>query len=186
VLELFERSSGTSDNCGERFRRDSDGESCFPSHELVETGQQRTTSDERHSACGDVRGEFRRCSLEHELDRLDDLCERPLQRGTHLLCVDDDSAQQTGREVASGDLGDGGNARACHRGADLEFQAFRLLLSDEEPLLVLQRGDDRLVEVVTADANRVADDHAAQGCHRHLRRAATDIHDQRPHRVSDR
>src|SRR5262249_19812116 len=48
-----------------------------------------------------------------------------------------------------------------------------LFLSDQQVLAFLQQADDRLVEFVAADADRVRDDEAARGCDAHLARATS-------------
>ena len=70
--------------------------------------------------------------------------------------------------------------------ADLELDLLGRLLADEELVLLLDVGDDRVVHLVAADAQRLRDDDAAERDHRDLGRAAADVDDHVPGRLADR
>ena len=97
-------------------------------------------------------------------------------REPDLLARQDDRLGQPADEVAAADLG-------LHllvereRRADLELDLLRRLLPDHQLVLALDVVDDRLVELVAADPDRLRDDDAAERDHRNLARAAADVHD---------
>ena len=61
--------------------------------------------------------------------------------------------------------------------ADLELDLLGRLAADQQLVLLLDVADDRLVELVAADADRLAHDDAAQRDHGDLARAAADVDD---------
>ena len=72
------------------------------------------------------------------------------------------------------------------RRADLELDLLGGLRADQQLVLALHVLDDRLVELVAADADGLRDDDAAEGDHRDLGRAAADVHDHVAGRLGDR
>src|SRR6266511_3836223 len=98
-----------------------------------------------------VRGELGRGLVERRLDRIGDLADRIVERVADLLRGQDHRLRQTGHQVAPADLG-------LHlvlepvRGPDLELDLLRGLLADQKLVLLLDVVDDRLVHLVTADA----------------------------------
>ena len=90
-----------------------------------------------------------------------------------------------GDEVAAADLGLHLLLERVGR-ADLELDLLGRLLADQELVLLLDVVDDRLVELVAADADRLRDDDAAERDHRHLGGAAADVDDHVPGRLADR
>ena len=109
------------------------------------------------------------------LDGVDDGLEGLLEGHPHLLAREDHRLGQPGHEVAPADLG-------LHLlgeregGADLELHLLGRLLADHQLVLALDVVDDRLVELVAADADRLRHDDAAERDHRHLAGAAADVH----------
>ena len=122
---------------------------------LVEPLQQRAAAREHDPAIHDVRRQLGRRAVQRLLDRVDDLHERLLERGADLLGGQHDGLGQAGDQVAAPDL-------RLHLllqrvgGADLELDLLGRLLADQELVLLLDVVDDRLVELVAADADRLA------------------------------
>ena len=71
------------------------------------------------------------------------------------------------------------------RGADLELDLLGGLLADQQLVLLLDVGDDRLVHLVAADAEALGDDDAAERDDGDLGRAAADVDDHVPGRLGD-
>ena len=184
-LELLEAAPGADGDAGERALGEVHGHLRLVPQPLVEALQQRAAAGEHDAAVHDVRGELRRRLVERRLDRVDDLGDRLVERATHLLGGDDDGLRQARQHVAAAHLG-------LHllgepvAGADLELDLLGRLLADEELVLLLDVGDDRVVHLVAADAQRLRDDDAAERDHRDLGRAAADVDDHVPGRLADR
>ena len=111
--------------------------------------------------------------------------ERLLERLADLLAREHDRLRQAGDHVAAADLG---LDLLLHRvgRADLELDLLGRLLADQQLVLALGVVDDRLVQLVAADADRLRDDDAAERDHRDLARAAADVDDHRAGRLADR
>src|SRR4051794_7072305 len=141
---------------------------------LVEALEEGAAAREHDAAVHDVRGELGGRAVEGLLDRVDDLLGRLLQRPADLLGREHDGLRQAGDHVATADLGLHlllhGEGRA-----DLELHLLGGLLADEQLVLALDVADDRLVELVAADADGLRDDDAAEGDHGDLARAAADV-----------
>src|SRR5919109_3151494 len=184
-LELLERAPRADRDAGQRRFRAVRGHLRLVAQPLVEALEERAAAGEHDPAVHDVGGQLGRRAVERLLDRVDDLHERLLERRAHLLGREHDGLRQPGDEVAAADLG-------LHllfqrvRGADLELDLLGGLLADQELVLLLDVVDDRLVELVAADADRLRDDDAAERDHGHLGGAAADIDDhvagRLPHR----
>ena len=165
---------GADRHAGERGLRPVGGHLGLLAQALVEALEQRAAAREHDPAVHDVRGELGRRAVERLLDRVDDLHERLLERGAHLLRGEHDRLGQAGHEVAPADLG-------LHlllervRGADLELDLLGRLLADQELVLALDVVDHRLVELVAADADGLRDDDAAERDDGHLGGAAADV-----------
>ena len=136
-------------------------------------------------AVHDVRGKFGRGAVQRLLHRVDDRLERLLQRHPNLLAGEHHRLRQPGDEVAAADLG---LHLLCERegGADLELDLLGRLLADHELVLALDVADDRLVELVAADADRLGHDDAAERDHGDLAGAAADVHDHVARGLADR
>src|SRR5437762_2003104 len=110
----------------------------------------------------------------------------PLERASYLLLVKSRTAQQPGEEIAPGDLAGAHPPVTGERTANLDLQPLRLLLADQQLFMLLGCTDDRIVQLIAANLDRVSDDKAAQGRHRDLARAAANVEDQRANRVGHR
>ena len=99
--------------------------------------------------------------------------------------VEHDRLRQAGDHVAAADLG---LDLLLHRvgRADLELDLLGRLLADQQLVLALDVVDDRLVELVAADADRLRDDDPAERDDRDLAGAAADVDDHRAGRLADR
>jgi mannose-6-phosphate isomerase-like protein (cupin superfamily) len=179
VLEVFEGASGAANDGRQRLVGDGHCEPGLAFEELVEAAKERATADERQTATGDIRGEFRRRPLEHKLDRLDDLLEGLLQRDSHLVDVNCRPPQQTAIQVASRYLRGQRTITARDRRADLDLQPLGLLLTDQQSLLPLKKPNDGFVQVIASDTNCVTDHHPSERGHGHLRRAAANVDHER-------
>src|SRR5215211_7869329 len=183
-LELLERAARAHRDASQRGLRAVRGHLRLVAQPLVEALEQRAAAGEHDPAVHDVRGQLGRRAVERLLDRVDDLDERLLERGAHLLGRQHDGLRQPGDEVAAADL-------SLHlllervRGADLELDLLGGLLADQELVLLLDVVDDRLVELVAADADRLRDDDPAERDHRDLRGAAADVDDHVARRLPD-
>src|SRR3712207_9455941 len=89
------------------------------------------------------------------------------------------------RSVAPADLGLHLLLHGVGR-ADLELDLLRRLLADEQLVLALGVVDDRLVELVAADADGLRDDDATERDDRDLGGAAADVDDHRARRLPHR
>jgi hypothetical protein len=69
------------------------------------------------------------------------------------------------------------SAASSGGGADLELHVLGRLLADRDAVPLLDVGDDRLVEVVPADAHRLRDDDPAERDDGDLARAPANVHD---------
>ena len=152
---------------------------------LVEALQQRAAAGEHDAAVHDVGRELGRRAVERLLDRVDDLRQRLLERLADLLAGEHHGLGQARDHVAPADLG---LDLLLHRvgGADLELDLLGGLLADQQLVLALGVVDDRLVELVAADADRLRDDDPAERDHGDLAGAAADVDDHRAGRLADR
>ncbi len=92
--------------------------------------------------------------------------------------------RQAGDEVAAADLGvQLLLERAGRTQGDLDLLG--RALAEGQAVLLLDELDDRLVELVAADAHRLAGDDAAEGDDRHLGGAAADVDDHVAGRLVD-
>jgi hypothetical protein len=136
-------------------------------------------------AVHDVGCEFGRSAVERHLHRTDDLIERLRERRADLLARQDDRLRQAGDDVATADLGLE-LLRQRVGGADLELQLLSRLLPDQHLVLALRVVDDRLVELIAGDADRLRHDDPTERDHSDLGRAAADVDDHRTGRLADR
>jgi hypothetical protein len=153
VSELFEgKPSSACDRC-QRVIWGDDGETGARSQELVETPQQGAAAHQGEAAAGDVREELGWCPFEGEFDAFNDLGEGTLEGAANRVGVNRCASQEARDKVGAGDTCDRRPASLGDSGADLELDRFRLLLPDQQSLAVLQKLDDRVVEVVAADSD---------------------------------
>jgi hypothetical protein len=152
---------------------------------LVEPLQQRAAAREHYPAVHDVGGELRRRAVQRLLDGVDDLRDRLLERPADLLARQHDRLRQAGDHVAPADLRLDLFVHLVG-GADLELDLLGRLLPDQQLVLALDVVDDRLVELVAADADRLGDDDPAERDDGDLGGAAADVDDHRAGRLPDR
>src|SRR5439155_8373096 len=115
---------------------------------------------------------------------VDDGVHRFLDRAADLLRTDRDRLRKTGYEVASLDLGDQLVWRGEYR-CDRQLYRFGGALAEQERVLLLDVLDDRLVELVSSDADARRGDDAAERDHCDLGRPAADVDDHVPRRLVD-
>src|SRR5215210_8709307 len=183
-LELFEAAARPDRDAGERALGEVDRHLGLVAEALVEAVQEGAPAREHYSAVHDVRGELGRGLVERGLDRVDDLADRAVEGAAHLLGAEDDGLREAGQHVAAAYLGLDLFAQV-EGGTDLELDLLGGLLTHEQLVLGLDVADDRLVHLVPADAERLADDDAAEADHGDLGGAAADVHDHVPGRLGD-
>jgi hypothetical protein len=101
----------------------------------------------------------------------------------HLVLAECDAGEHSRRHLTSRDLGLGGRCVPLERAADLELDPFGLLVADEEPVLLVDEPDDRVVEVVAANRERSRDDDPTERDDGHLARPTSDVEDEGGHRI---
>src|SRR5919199_190744 len=175
-LELLERAPGADRHARERRLGQVRRHLGLVAQALVEPLEQRAAAGHHDPAVHDVGRELRRRAVERLLDRVDDRLERLLERLPHLLAREHDGLGQARYEVAAADLGLHLLAERERR-ADLELDLLGGLLTDHQLVLALDVVDDRLVELVAADPDRLRDDDAAERDDRDLGGAAADVDD---------
>src|SRR5436305_4693846 len=185
VLHLLERLAGAAHHAGERIVGDVDRQAGFLHEQAVEVAQERAAAGQHHAFFGDVGAQFRRRLLERRLDRRDDLVQRLRQRFEDFVGAYGEAARNALGEVAAFHF-HLANFGARKGGADLFLDQLGSGLADQHAVVAADVIDDRLVELVAADAHRARIHHAAQRDHAHLGRAAADVHDHRPGRLRDR
>src|SRR5437762_2547006 len=112
--------------------------------------------------------------VEGDLHRVHDGGHRLLDGVADLGRAAHDGLGQAGDEVAAADLGVQLLLQLA-RGAKGDLDLLRGALTEGEAVLLLDVLDDRVVELVAADADRLAGDDAPQGDDRHLGGAAADV-----------
>ena len=146
---------------------------CEPHVEAVE---QRAAAGEDDALLHDVGGQLGRRLVERDLDGVDDGRDRLLDGLADLLGGGDDRLGQPGDEVATPDLGVQLLLERAGR-AEGDLDLLGGALAEGEAVLLLDELDDGLVELVAADADRLAGDDAAEGDDGHLGGAAADVDD---------
>src|SRR5437763_4767734 len=173
-LELLERPARADGDARERRLGEVRRHLRLVAEPLVEALEQGAATGHHDPAIHDVRGELGRRTVERLLDRVDDRLQGLLERVANLLAREHDRLRQPRHEVAAADLGLDLLTEREGR-ADLELHLLGGLLPDHQLVLALDVADDRLVELVAADADRLGDDDAAKRYHRHLTGAAADV-----------
>src|SRR5579862_8253891 len=160
-LELLEAPAGADGDAGERGFCEVGRHVRLLAQALVEALKQGAAAGEDDAAVHDVGRELGRGLVERRLDRVDDLHHRLLECVPDLLAREDDGLRQARQHVASAHLG-------LHlflereRRADFELDLLRGLLADQQLVLAFDVVDDRLVHLVAADTQALADDDAAE------------------------
>src|SRR3954452_23740584 len=173
-LELLQRPAGAHCHAGQWRLGQMRRHLGLGAQPLVQPLQQRPAARKHDATVHDVRGQLGRRAVEGLLDRVDDLGDRLLQGVADLLAREHDGLGKAGDHVAAADLG---LDLLLHRvgGPDLELDLFRGLRADEQLVLPLGVLDDRLVQLVAADADRLRHDDPAQRDHGDLRGPAADV-----------
>ena len=151
----------------------------------VETAEQRAAAGEHDPTGADVRGELGRSRLKRLHDRVDDRGDRLRYRGSRIVRRDRRAPQEARQPVSAGDLGLEMLRQLPGRAAR-DLRGLRRFGADEQALDGVEVAHDRLVELVTADADRLPHDHLAQRQDRDLRRSAADVDDHAALRLGDR
>src|SRR5581483_10380023 len=129
--------------------------------------------------------ELRRRALQRLLHRLHDAGQRLLQRVEDFVGVHREVARHARGQVSPDDV-DLLHFVARERRADLDLDALGGGFADEHVVLTADVRDDRLVELVAADAHRLGVDDAAERDDRDFGRTAADVEDHRAARLGDR
>src|SRR5207248_7199190 len=182
--ERREAPAGADGPARERAFREVDRHLGLVTQPLVEPGDERAAAGEDDAAIHDVRRELGRRLVERGLDRLDDLRDRLVERAADLFRGEDDRLRQAREHVPPANLGLQLLAQ-IPRGADLELDLLRGLLTDQELVVALDVIDDRLVHLVAADAQRLRDDDPAERDDGDLGGAAADVDDHVPRRFGN-
>src|ERR1041385_4516656 len=151
----------------------------------IETANQRAAARHHDTAIHDVRRELGRRDLQRAPDRVDNLLNRLLHRLANFARMHAHDLRNAGHEIATlhFHLALFADRR---RGADLNLDLLGGRLADEQVVVLAHELHDRLIELVTAGADRRVGHDARQRNHRDLRRAAADVDDHVPRRRFDR
>src|SRR4051812_9804017 len=159
-VELLQRPAGADGDAGERALGQVHRHLRLGADPVGQALKQRSPAGEHDAAIHDVGGELGRRLVERLLDGVDDLRERRLEGTAHLGAREHHRLRQAADQVASPDLRLDLLGQLVGR-ADLELDLLRGLGADHQLVLALDVLDDRLVQLVAADADRLGDDDAA-------------------------
>src|SRR5436190_10605109 len=163
----------------ERTPRPVDRHSRLGLDDVLEPDELRAATSDDDALLHDVRRELRWCLVERDFHCIDDRGGGFLDRFADLHRGDDDRLRESAHEVAAAYFGvDLFLERP--RARELHLHFFCGAFAERKRVLALHEVDDRFVELVTADAARLADDDAAERDHRDLGRAAADVDDHVP------
>src|SRR5579883_2710617 len=174
LVHELENPAAAAGDASQWIVRHDDGQARFLRQELVDVTQQGAAAGEHDAALRDVRAELRRGLLERLLDGAHDVLQRLLQRLEDLVAVQGEAARHALGEIASLDR-ELAHLLAGVGGADLDLDALRGGLADEDAVVAAHVVHDRLVEAIAADARGVGVYDAVQRQHCDLGRAATDV-----------
>ena len=147
--------------------------------------QEGAASREHDALLHDVRRQFGRRLVECDLDGVDDGRDRFLDGPPDLLGGGHDRLGQAGDQVPPPDLCvQLLFERPCRSERDLDLLS--RALTERQAVLLLDVLDDGVVELVAADADRLAGDDAAQRDHGDLGGAAADVDDHVAGGLGDR
>ena len=146
--------------------------------------QERAAAGQHDALLHDVRRQLGRRAVERDLDGVDDGRHRLVDGLADLLGRRHDGLRKAGHEVAAADLGVELLLELVGR-PERDLDLLGRPLAEGEAVLLLDERDDRLVELVAADPDRLADDDAAERDHRDLCRAAADVDDHVAGRLVD-
>src|SRR5919106_689114 len=184
-LELLQAAARSNGDASERGFGELHGHLGLLAEPLLEPGEEGAAACEDDPSVHDVRRQLGGRLVQGGLDRVEDLADRFVERPADLLRRDHDRLGEAGEHVAAPNLGLDLLLELPRR-ADLELELLSGLLPDEELVLLLDVAHDRLVHLVTADADGLRDDDAAEGDDGDLGGAAADVHDHVPGRLGDR
>src|SRR5215217_6836365 len=151
---------------------------------LVEAAEQGPAAGEHDALVHDVGGQLGRGAVQGVLDGVDDLVDRLLDRLADLCGADGDRLGQAADQVAAADVG-GRLLGQGERRAEVDLDLLGGPLAQHQRVLLLDVADDRLVQLVAADADALAGDDAAEGDHGHLGGAPADVDHHVPGRLVD-
>jgi len=152
---------------------------------LGKAPDQRPAAGQQDAVARDIGRELRRGLLEGVADPLQDLAQRPGDRGADLFAVQLHPRRQAGHEVTAADLGHLLGPERDRR-AELDLDRLGRARSDRQ---LVDRADvvrDRVVHLIAADPDRARDDDPAERDDRHLARAPADVDDHPAERLLDR
>src|SRR5215467_7426991 len=151
---------------------------------LVDTAEQGAAASHRDAAVHDVAGQLRRALVERRPHGVNDHGERLGHRVPDLRRRHHDGLGQAAHQVPAADLRARlslGRVGRSHGHLDL----FRCPLTERERILLLAEVDDRLVELVAADPDRLRGHDAAERDNRDLGGASANVDDHVPGRLVD-
>ena len=151
---------------------------------LIEALEQRSPARQHHSLVHDVGGQFRRSAVQRRLDGVDDRVHRLLDGTPDFLRRDHDRLREPGHQVPTAELRVGLVGEGKGR-ADRHLDLLGGALPQRQRVLLLDVGDDRLVELVPPDADRQGGHDAAEGDDGDLGGAAADVDDHVARRLVD-
>src|SRR5690606_26770683 len=125
-------------------------------------------------AISNARGQLWRRLLQRTLDRLNDGCQRLLQRFEHFVGVEGKAARYTFGQVATTHIYFA-YIIARESGADFLLDALSGGLTDQAAVVAAHIGDDGLVKAIATNTHRLCVDHTIEGDQRDFGGAATDI-----------
>src|SRR5919197_146009 len=183
-LELLQRPARTHRHAGQRRLGQVRWHLGLGAQPLVQSLQKRAATRKHDATIHDVRREFGRRTVERLLDRIDDLRDRLLESVPDLLARQHNGLRESGDHVAAADLG---LDLLLHRvgGPDLQLDLLGGLRPDQQLVLALGVVDDRLVELVAADPDRLRDHDAAERDDGDLGGAASDVDHHVPGGLAD-
>ncbi len=143
------------------------------------------TAGHDHALVHDVRSQFGRGLLQHAANRADDCIERFADRLGDFVAANLDSAGQARYLIAASHLHSQFLLQWQGR-ADLHLDVLGGAFADHQVVLALDVGGNRLVQLVAAHTNAVADYDAVERDDRYLSGAAADVNDQVAAAIGDR
>src|SRR6478735_4482100 len=154
-LELLQRLTRADGDAAERVLRGDDRHAGLVAEPGLEAVEQCATAGEDDALLHDVGGQLGRRLVEGHLDRIADRGDRLGDGLADLGGGGDDRLGQPGDEVATADLGvELLLERPC--GSESDLHLLGGALAEGEAVLLLDELDDRVVELVAADADRLA------------------------------
>src|ERR1700675_2601346 len=173
-LGEFEDPAAAACDAGQRIVRHHHRQPGLFHEQFIHVPQQRAAAREHDPTLGHVGSEFRRSLFEGLLDGAHDALQRFLQSLENFVRVQGEAAGHSLGEVAALDR-NLANLLAGIRRADLQFDAFRGRLADQDAVVAAHVVGDGFVELVAADADAGRIHDAVERDYRHFRCAAADV-----------